>query len=157
MASIDVERPALLFRESKRRGRVVRPGVVLRPRLAPFIGGEMSMAEAARRGKASEQSISTWKRQFLDLELEAVVGSRVEETEGDAVRRLVPEEVDVDAVAGGVRKLGPAGDRCGQASHAACSSAISASMGCAVLVAFGLDSTKVMAIVAPASARAARV
>jgi len=30
------------------------------------IGGEMSMAEAARRGKASEQSISTWKRQFLE-------------------------------------------------------------------------------------------
>ena len=24
------------------------------------------MAEAARRGKASEQSISTWKRQFLE-------------------------------------------------------------------------------------------
>lgn len=30
------------------------------------IGGEMSVAEAARRGKASEQSISTWKRQFLE-------------------------------------------------------------------------------------------
>jgi transposase len=30
------------------------------------IGGEMSMAEAARRGNASEQSISTWKRQFLE-------------------------------------------------------------------------------------------
>ena len=30
------------------------------------IGGEMSIAEAARRGKASEQSISTWKRQFLE-------------------------------------------------------------------------------------------
>ena len=30
------------------------------------ISGEMSMAEAARRGKASEQSISTWKRQFLE-------------------------------------------------------------------------------------------
>ena len=26
----------------------------------------MSVAEAARRGKASEQSISTWKRQFLE-------------------------------------------------------------------------------------------
>ncbi len=29
------------------------------------ISGELTMAEAARRGKASEQSISTWKRQFL--------------------------------------------------------------------------------------------
>ena len=26
----------------------------------------MSVAEAARRGKASEQSISTWKRQFFE-------------------------------------------------------------------------------------------
>jgi len=26
----------------------------------------MSMADAARRGKASEQSISIWKRQFLE-------------------------------------------------------------------------------------------
>ncbi len=30
------------------------------------ISGELTMAEAARRGKASEQSISTWKRQFLE-------------------------------------------------------------------------------------------
>ena len=30
------------------------------------IGGEMSIAEAARRGKASEQSISNWKRLFLE-------------------------------------------------------------------------------------------
>jgi transposase len=30
------------------------------------ISGEMSNAEAARRGKVSEQSISTWKRQFLE-------------------------------------------------------------------------------------------
>ena len=30
------------------------------------IGGELTMAEAARRGKACEQSISTWKRQFLE-------------------------------------------------------------------------------------------
>jgi transposase len=30
------------------------------------ISGEMSTAEAARRGKASEQSISNWKRQFLE-------------------------------------------------------------------------------------------
>ena len=30
------------------------------------ISGELSIAEAARRGKASEQSISNWKRQFLE-------------------------------------------------------------------------------------------
>ena len=30
------------------------------------VSGEMTVAEAARRGKASEQSISTWKRQFLE-------------------------------------------------------------------------------------------
>jgi transposase len=30
------------------------------------ISGEMSSAEAARRGRVSEQSISTWKRQFLE-------------------------------------------------------------------------------------------
>ena len=30
------------------------------------IAGELTSAEAARRGKASEQSISTWKRQFLE-------------------------------------------------------------------------------------------
>jgi len=29
------------------------------------ISGELSSAEAARQGRASEQSISTWKRQFL--------------------------------------------------------------------------------------------
>jgi transposase len=28
--------------------------------------GELTVAEAARRGGASEQSISTWKRQFLE-------------------------------------------------------------------------------------------
>ncbi len=30
------------------------------------ITGELTTAEAARRGKASEQSISSWKRQFLE-------------------------------------------------------------------------------------------
>lgn len=30
------------------------------------LSGELSVAEAARKGKASEQSISTWKRQFLE-------------------------------------------------------------------------------------------
>jgi transposase len=30
------------------------------------ISGEMSIAEAARRSKVSEQSIGTWKRQFLE-------------------------------------------------------------------------------------------
>ena len=30
------------------------------------ISGEMATAEAARRGKAREQSISNWKRQFFE-------------------------------------------------------------------------------------------
>jgi transposase len=30
------------------------------------VSGEMSVAEAARRGKASEQSIANWKRLFLE-------------------------------------------------------------------------------------------
>ena len=30
------------------------------------MAGEMSVAEAARRSKVSEQSISNWKRQFLE-------------------------------------------------------------------------------------------
>ena len=30
------------------------------------ISGELSVAEAARRSKVSEQSISNWKRQFLE-------------------------------------------------------------------------------------------
>ncbi len=30
------------------------------------ISGEMSVAEAARRSKVSEQSVGNWKRQFLE-------------------------------------------------------------------------------------------
>ena len=30
------------------------------------VSGELSVAEAARRSQVSEQSISNWKRQFLD-------------------------------------------------------------------------------------------
>lgn len=30
------------------------------------VSGEMSIAEAARRSKVSEQSVSNWKRQFLE-------------------------------------------------------------------------------------------
>ncbi len=31
-----------------------------------ILAGEMTVAEAARRVKVSEQSVGTWKRQFLD-------------------------------------------------------------------------------------------
>src|SRR5438128_12292953 len=48
----------------------------------------------------------------VDLELEAVAGSRVEYGDSDAARRLLPEQVDVDCVAGAVRQLGSPGDRC---------------------------------------------
>jgi len=42
----------------------------------------------------------------VDLELEAVVGSRIEHADGDAIRRLVPEQVDVDSITRTVRELG---------------------------------------------------
>lgn len=31
-----------------------------------ILAGEMSIAEAARRAKVSEQSVSNWKRQFIE-------------------------------------------------------------------------------------------
>jgi len=31
-----------------------------------ILAGEMTVAEAARRAKVSEQSVGTWKRQFLE-------------------------------------------------------------------------------------------
>ena len=42
----------------------------------------------------------------VDLELEAVVASRVEDADRDAARGLVPEQVDIDSVARAVRQLG---------------------------------------------------
>ena len=47
-------RPALISVEDK--FRVV----------CSVVSGELSVAEAARRSKVSEQSISNWKRQFLE-------------------------------------------------------------------------------------------
>src|SRR5438128_10718573 len=47
----------------------------------------------------------------VDLELEAAAGARVDDTDSDAARRLVPEQVDVDAVARAVRQLGSPADR----------------------------------------------
>ena len=32
----------------------------------PILAGEMTVAEAARRAKVSEQSVGNWKRQFLE-------------------------------------------------------------------------------------------
>jgi transposase len=56
------------------------------------ISGEMSVAEAARKGGASEQSISNWKRQFLE-------GGKAGLTEGapvgpNARERALLEEVE---------------------------------------------------------------
>ena len=31
-----------------------------------ILAGELTVAEAARRAKVSEQSVGTWKRQFLE-------------------------------------------------------------------------------------------
>ena len=74
---VDAECPAsrnlavgLVSGSSWRELHVARPSVFSvedKYRLVlAVISGEMSTAEAARRGKASEQSISTWKRQFLE-------------------------------------------------------------------------------------------
>jgi len=75
------------------------------------ISGEMSMAEAARRGKASEQSISTWKRQFLE-------GGKAGLVEGgksapNARERQLLEEVEELKAALGERTLS-----CGSGSAA---------------------------------------
>ena len=49
------------------------------------ISGEMTIAEAARRGKVSEQSISRWKQQFLE-------GGRTALAEGGRVGSENPRE-----------------------------------------------------------------
>lgn len=46
---------------SRGRCRLRRPRIVL-----SILAGEITVVEAARRAKASEQSIGTWKRQFLE-------------------------------------------------------------------------------------------
>lgn len=63
------------------------------------ISGEMTIVEAARRGKASEQSISRWKQQFLE-------GGRAGLVEGGAPgpspreRRLLDEVEELKAALG---------------------------------------------------------
>lgn len=39
-----------------------------------ILAGEMTVAEAARRAKVSEQSIGTWKRQFLESSRAGLAG-----------------------------------------------------------------------------------
>jgi transposase len=63
------------------------------------ISGEMTTGEAARRGKTSEQSITTWKRQFLE-------GGKAGLVEGgkpgidSRERRLVEEVEELKAALG---------------------------------------------------------
>jgi transposase len=59
----------------------------------------MSVAEAARRGKASEQSISIWKRQFLDGGKEGLADSgRLEPSQRE--RQLADENEQLKAALG---------------------------------------------------------
>jgi len=63
------------------------------------ISGELSSGEAARRGRVSEQSISTWKRQFLEggkagLAVGGQVGPSLRE------RALVEENEELKAALG---------------------------------------------------------
>ena len=63
------------------------------------ISGEMTTAEAARRGKTSEQSISTWKRQFLEGGKEGLADSgRLQPSQRE--RALVEENEELKAALG---------------------------------------------------------
>ena len=63
------------------------------------ISGELTMAEAARRGKASEQSISTWKRQFLQGGKSGLAESgRLQSSQRE--RALVEENEELKAALG---------------------------------------------------------
>src|SRR6266508_1927914 len=87
-------------------------------RVAAQVGGEAvdQSAELCRvsPGGVREGMVESVKRMAsVDLELEAVVGSRVVDTDGDAARGLVPEQVYVDSVAGAVSQLPSSDDPCG--------------------------------------------
>ncbi len=63
------------------------------------VSGEMSVAEAARRAKASEQSISNWKRQFLEAGKQGLAeGGRPGSS--PQLQRLAAELEDVKAALG---------------------------------------------------------
>ena len=63
------------------------------------VSGELSVAEAARRSKVSEQSISNWKRQFLEGGKQGLAdGGRP--GSNPLVRRLEEEVEDLKAALG---------------------------------------------------------
>lgn len=63
------------------------------------LAGEMTIAEAARRGKVSEQSVSNWKRQFLEGGRQGVIdGGRVGPSSRE--RQLQDELEEVRAALG---------------------------------------------------------
>jgi transposase len=63
------------------------------------ISGELTVAEAARRGKASEQSISNWKRQFLEGGKAGLADSgRLEPSQRE--RQLADENEELKAALG---------------------------------------------------------
>lgn len=64
-----------------------------------ILSGEMTVAEAARRAKVSEQSMSKWKRQFIEAGRQAVAAGG---TPGPNARerRLLDELEEVKAALG---------------------------------------------------------
>lgn len=63
------------------------------------ISGELTIAEAARRGKASEQSISRWKQQFLESGKAGLVEGRPPGP-NDREQRLLEEVEELKAALG---------------------------------------------------------
>jgi transposase len=63
------------------------------------ISGELTIAEAARRGKASEQSISRWKQQFLESGKAGLVDGRPPGP-NDREQRLLEEVEELKAALG---------------------------------------------------------
>jgi transposase len=64
-----------------------------------ILAGEMTIAEAARRAKVSEQSVSKWKRQFIEAGRQGVTsGGSV--GPGSRERQLLDELEEVKAALG---------------------------------------------------------
>ena len=64
------------------------------------ISGEMSVAEAARRSKVSEQSISNWKRQFLEGGKQGLADGGGRPGSNPQVQRLEAEVEDLTSALG---------------------------------------------------------
>ena len=64
------------------------------------VSGEMTCAEAARQGKASEQSISIWKRQFLESDKAGLANAGAASGPNARERALAAENEELKAALG---------------------------------------------------------